>query len=1156
MSEIKLNIDGREVTGFDGQTILDIARENGVDIPTLCHDDRVQMYGSCGVCVVEAEGSPKLLRSCSTYAGNGMIIKTDTARVRKSRQTALELLLSDHTGDCRPPCVLACPAQTDCQGYVGLIANGEYKEALKLVKDKIPLPASIGRVCPHPCEEACRRELVEEPIAIASLKQFLGDKDLETGALYTVEAGEPTGRKVAVIGGGPGGLTAAYFLRMQGHAVTVYDAMPAMGGMLRYGIPEYRLPKKLLQAECAAIEGMGVAFKNNIKIGRDVSLDYLRESFDAVIVAVGAWSSTGLRCKGEELEGVLGGIDFLRDVALNNPVFTGRKIAVVGGGNTAMDCARTAVRLGAEKVYNIYRRTKNEMPAEEIEIIEAEEEGVIFRNLTNPNEVNGQDGKVVSVRLQIMELGEPDASGRRAPVPVEGKEETIEVDTVVVAIGQKLDGAGLEGIELTKWGTIAADENTFRTSIEGVFAIGDATNKGADIAISAIGEAKKAAEMVDQYLNGEVLTYETPYLVKSEKTAEDFADREKQPRAKMPHRPAEVRRHDFLEVNLGFSEEEAKREASRCLECGCHDYFECKLIDYANQYKVKPEKYDGKVHNRPVEDDHPFIHRNPDKCILCGLCVRVCDEVVGATALGLVDRGFDTVVKPALDIDLKNTDCIACGQCVTVCPTGALTETMMVQKQVPVREKTTETACSFCSVGCKTKMTSTGDMLIRSLPAADREKDALLCMKGRFGFGEISKKERLSIPMIKGEKGFEEVSFEQAVVYANKKLQSLQTQYGQDCVAVAISDRYTNEEAFLAKEYAIKALGTGNVFSFSRVEGGLADVLGSDGSTCTLAELENTGLIVLVGTDLMKNHPVAGMKVRRAVRGGAKLLILGGCESLLGDVATLQMDAGLDLSLLRQMAKALLDSGAGKELAGYDQLAASLADVVVGEKAKAAVDLYGQAKKAVIMFEKNTLTADAARLVADLALLGGHTGKPRDGVIQLLPGANAQGLSDLGVGSGEKLRAAIDAGEIRGLFIFGEDVPGVDLEKLDFLAVQDLHMTATAGRADVVFPASAAAEVGGSFTSCDDAKQALTPAVTGPVPHNGAQIAMLCNHAGTAMNYGGYKGIQAAMAKLPGAAAAPVQLAAPQGDALRRDTVQSTNALYVSLMEFAHSRGL
>jgi len=479
---------------------------------------------------------------------------------------------------------------------------------------------------------------------------------------------------VVIIGGGPGGLSAAYYLRLKGHEVVIYDAMPEMGGMLQYGIPEYRLPKKILQAEIKSIENMGVIFRNNIKIGRDINLENLRNDFDAVIVAVGAWTSTGLRCPGEELDGVVGGIDFLRDVAVkNNYDFTGKKVAVVGGGNTAMDACRTAVRLGADKVYNIYRRTKNEMPAEQIEIEEAEEEGVIFRNLTNPIDITGENGKVKLMRLQIMELGEPDASGRRSPVEVKGKEELIEIDFVIVAIGQKLDKFGFDGIELTRWGTIIADENTCRTNLDGVFAIGDATNNGADIAITAIGEAKQAAEMTDRYLNGENIKYEKPYLVKSEKTPDDFTDKEKLPRVKMPHRNAEERRKDFREINFGLSEDAVKKEALRCLECGCHAYpGDCRLINYSNQYKVQPEKFDGKKNHNAEEKIQDYITHNPDKCILCGLCVRICEESVGENLLGFVNRGFNTVVRPAY-IDLRETDfCLTCGKCVEGCPTGAL----------------------------------------------------------------------------------------------------------------------------------------------------------------------------------------------------------------------------------------------------------------------------------------------------------------------------------------------------------------------------------------------------------------------------------------------------------------------------------------------------
>ncbi|MCL1804023.1 MAG: FAD-dependent oxidoreductase [Eubacteriaceae bacterium] len=744
MNEIKLTINGIQATGQQGQTILDIAKEHGIEIPTLCHDDRTEIYGSCGICVVEAEGNPKLLRACSTMAADGMSINTNSDRVIQSRKAALELLLSDHSGDCRPPCAKACPAETDCQGYVGLIANGEYKEALKLIKEKVPFPASIGRVCPHPCEDACRRELVEEPVAIAAMKKFVGDIDLLEEAANTPPIAPATGKRAAVVGGGPGGLTAAYFLRLNGHEVTVYDAMPLMGGMLRYGIPEYRLPKAVLQKEIDAIESLGIKFCNSVRVGADISLKELQDQNDAVIVAVGAWSSISLGCPGEELGGVIGGIEFLRGIDINSKSLAGMNVAVVGGGNTAMDACRTAVRLGAANVYNIYRRTKNEMPAEEIEIRQAEEEGVIFKNLTNPIEVLGKDGTAQAVRLQHMELGEPDASGRRSPVPIQGSEETLAIDMAIMALGQRLNGIGLQELELTRGGTILADEHTFATSVEGVFAVGDATNQGADIAISAIGEGKRAAEMVGLYLKGMKLGHSSEFLSSTEKTAEDFLDRQKQQRVSAHERDAGVRSRDFAEIDLPMPEQEAKNEAFRCLECGCRDYFECKLIDYANRYNVEPDKYRGLVNHNPKKDEHPFIVRDPDKCILCGLCVRVCDEVIGATALGFVDRGFVTSVKPALGADLADAGCIACGLCAQMCPTGALTERQMIAKQVPLAEEYTEGACDKCPIECKMKIAVKGSLKLRALPA---KEGGLLCYKGKFGFaGNAGELESLKVP--------------------------------------------------------------------------------------------------------------------------------------------------------------------------------------------------------------------------------------------------------------------------------------------------------------------------------------------------------------------------------------------------------------------------
>ena len=671
MSEIKITVNGKECIGQEGQTILEIAAQNGILIPNLCHNGLLKHYAGCGLCVVEAEGSPKLLRACSTIARDGQVIMSDSPRAAQSRKITMELLMSDHTGDCKGPCMLNCPAGTECQAYVKQIALGNDTEAVRIIKEKIPLPSSIGRVCPHPCETACRRKLVEQPISIAFLKYFAADRVREAGG-YIPEAAPATGKTVGIIGGGPGGLSAAYYLALKGHKVTVVDAMPKMGGMLRYGIPEYRLPKAIVDAEIAEIEAVGVEMKNNIKIGKDISFDDFRSQYDAVIVAIGAWSSSGVRCPGEELEGVLGGIDFLRGVAMGEAPNIGKKVAVVGGGNTAMDACRTAVRLGAEEVYVIYRRTEAEMPAEEIEIEEAKEEGVIFKFLTNPAEIIGENGKVKAVKLQVMELGEPDASGRRAPVPVEGKFEILDVDSVIAAIGQKVNPAGFEAIECNKRGILDADEATFRTNLEGVFAVGDATNKGASIAVAAIGEADKCADVVDSYLAGAIVGYRKPYVSERQVTEADFADREKQPRIKMPVRSAEERKHDFKEINLGFPEAEARAEAARCLECGCHDYEECRLIDFANYDEIHPERLMGNKHPAYTEQRLEAIERNQGKCILCNQCVRICEEVVGKGLLGLVGRGFDTVIKPEYNKADYIKFCATCHKCAEACPTGAL----------------------------------------------------------------------------------------------------------------------------------------------------------------------------------------------------------------------------------------------------------------------------------------------------------------------------------------------------------------------------------------------------------------------------------------------------------------------------------------------------
>ena len=1090
MNKFRLNINGKEVTGLPGQTILEVARENDIFIPTLCYDERTKIYGSCGICMCEVEGNPKLCKSCATEIAPGMVIRTNTQRVIESRKTNLELLLSNHVGDCRPPCVLACPAQTDCQGYVGLIANGEYEAALELVKDKIPLPASLGRVCPHPCEKDCRRGLIDEPVSIQWLKRFAADQDLMKEEAFIPECEPDTGKSVAIIGGGPMGLSAAYFLRQMGHAVTIFEAMPKAGGMLRYGIPEYRLPKAVLDEEILTIQKMGVEIITDTKIGTDIPFETVKADFDAVLLGIGAWISTGVGCKGEDAEGVIGGIDFLRKVVRNEEIELGEKVAIVGGGNTAMDACRTAVRLGAKEVYNIYRRTKDEMPADMVEIEEAEEEGVIFKNLTNPLEVvKDENGHVKEVILQVMELGEPDESGRRRPIPVEGKTETIAIDTMILAIGQAVDASMFE-CDKTRKNAIAYDKETFMTSIPGVFAGGDCGNDKISIAVEAIADARKVSDVIDSYLDGEIIKYEKPYFVQRDDiTEKTFEDRERMCRPVMPQLLPEERKDNFSEViPAGYTPEEAEAEASRCLECGCHDYFECKLIDLANQYDVHPERFEGDKNAIDFEDNHPFIVRDPNKCILCGLCVRVCDEVMGVGALGLVHRGFDTVVKPNLEKPLIESGCVSCGQCVSVCPTGALQERTTMVKETPVATLETDTTCSYCSVGCSLKLESYGDMLIKANPDKKGTVNAgLACGKGKWGFDCSMLEDKLEEPLIKEDEEFREADYHEALVLIAKRCQSIGAKYGKDAIGVAVSDRYTNEEAYAIKKMA-EAMGA-KIFCMNHRQSGIKAVIGHDASPNTIDELLSTDVILAVGFNTTDN-PVIQLKMKQAAERGAKVILVNPEEypqSLMNYLAK-EVYTANDLSFVKGIAKAIVDSGKGADIAGYDQFAASVKDATVSDDAKEIADMYLGAKKAMIVFNQNLITEDAAALLADIALVSGHIGTPRDGILQVKPKNNSQGLVDMGITDGAE---AIEG--VKALVVFGEEAD-IDTDVLEFMAVCDTHMTALAAKADVVIPGTGFASVDGTYTNTERRLQLVQAAIDENVELSNWEVAAEIAH--------------------------------------------------------------
>ncbi|OHD24852.1 MAG: hypothetical protein A2086_15090 [Spirochaetes bacterium GWD1_27_9] len=765
MASVNVILNGNKIVSDDNLTILDLAIQNNIEIPTLCFDNRLNPYGSCFVCVVEVKGARTLIPACATKLREGIEIETNSDKVMASRKTALELILSNHYGDCVAPCKLTCPAGCDIQGYVGLVANKKYDDAIKLIKDTIPLPASIGRVCPKFCEEQCRRQYIEEPVAIDHIKRFVADWDLARTDSYTPSLKPKIGKKVAIVGGGPAGLSAAYYLTQEGVDVEIFEEKNILGGMLYFGIPQYRLPKEVLAKEVETITKLGMKINYGKIFGIDFNIDSLKkDGFDAVILAMGAWKAQNLGIPNETADGVLNGIKFLERVALKQPVDIHGKVAVVGGGNTAFDCARTALRMGASEVVMIYRRTKEEMPANEIEIHEAEEEGIKFQLLTAPLEVTVKKNRVTGLTCKKMKLGDPDASGRRSPMPIDGSDFTEEYNFIIAAIGQGPDYniLGEKRNDLVKDGKrLTINKETFQTTMPFLFAAGDYAT-GAATVVEALGSGKKAAMSALKFIKGEIVSFKPEFVSTREDLKnmdnEFFKDWDKKQREQIAIVNPEKRKTNFCEIESVFPEEQANKEASRCMECGCIDVYQCQLKKYADDYNAEETNYIGDCNVFKNDDSHRYLFREPSKCILCGRCVRLCSEKTNIGVYGYVKRGFETVVQPSFTIPLAQSDCVSCGVCISGCPVGAIVPKQPDQKKVPLKGQKIDSYCSHCSIGCA----NTVEVLSNSIYDI-YENHPYLCEKGRFHFPQpVQTKETIDISKLS--------DFKDAIVYPTPSL--------------------------------------------------------------------------------------------------------------------------------------------------------------------------------------------------------------------------------------------------------------------------------------------------------------------------------------------------------------------------------------------------
>lgn len=1139
---IKIRIDGKTVTTPAGTTILEAVRQEGIYIPTLCHSPLLHPLENCRLCVVSVVGESKYKAACSTYVTEGMDITTQSEELRQTRKLLLELLLDTHYGDCVAPCSVACPANVDIQGYLALIRQGEYREAVRLIKEKIPMPATIGRVCPHPCEQVCRRHLVEDPININHCKRFLADFEMNGNERVLPSVPPPSGRRVAIVGGGPAGLSAAYYLRSLGHGATIFEANDKLGGMLRYGIPEYRLPKKVLDWEIDGILSLGVEVKTGVRWGRDYTLDDLKkEGFDAVFLAIGAWSARKLGIVGEELPGVIRGVDFLYQIAANGSgkVMVGKNVVVIGGGNVAIDAARSALRLGSEKVTILYRRSRKEMPASHEEIEAAQAEGVDIQFLVAPVKLFSDNGNLDRLQFIRMELGEPDASGRRRPVPLEGSEAILEADQVISAIGQfpevllpEADSA-MADLPLTRWSTIGGDPRSMYTGREMIFVGGDVF-RGPDTVVAALADGRKAAYSLNRsFLAGEVQP--EPLHFNISKGDLETIDREPFSvlktigREAMPEMTVAERGHNFQEVELGFNEEQVQREAGRCLVCGCSAAFDCRLRELMNEFQVdwrdQPSK---KIHYQRVAavDVHPDIALDPNKCVRCERCYVGCETFQISYAIEFKDW-------PRF-----NDNCVHCGLCVDLCPTGALMERWQGRAVERLSWQTVTSHCVHCGCGCQLELRRDGERLIWSSDGSRVPPNwASTCRRGRFrSYDDEWYGERVLQPLLRQNGQLREVSWEKAIGVLLSTFDGLAEKYGADALGALGSPRASNEALYLLQKW-LRVGWKSHAVDFpgrellARIWTGMSRYEILQRLQVDLAALERVHAILVCGDGVEAAAPLVATMLRRT---GRKVPVcqLASRPDELTPFAAVAAHAAPETwpQLLRYLTRSLLEAGNVPEAIRQKipvETASSAKNFNPGDFGIAADQwqllLQGllSAPSVAFVFPENLFggppTADAADSLLELAAATGYVkGEGNLGVYPLTAEINANGAllmgvtpewmpgcKDLSVEStrkqfadiwqvpdlprepGRAVESALQAGLIKGLFLQqaaalwrkDPDRWANLLQQAEFVVLQEISPGPAMDRADLVLPAASYGEQGGTVLNLERRVLNLVPAL-------------------------------------------------------------------------------
>lgn len=1168
---LTLTINDRQISVRPGTTIKEAARSAGIKIPGLCQLPRSKDSARpCLLCLVETGGA--MVRSCRTEAVEGMVVQTATPALDEQRRQQLGRLVDGHYGDCLAPCNLTCPAGINVQGYVNLIARGEYVAALTLIREKNPLPGIVCRVCPRFCESRCRRALVDEPVAINHLKRFVVDYG-RSGA-ETEKPGTPTGLRVAVIGGGPAGLSCACYLRRLGHEVTIYEARGKLGGLPRYALPAFKLPEADIDLEVETIIDMGVHVRTGRCWGRDFTLaGLLRQGFAAVFAAIGLPGQKKLAIAGSDL--TLDAFHFLQGLRAGQSFSLGNKALVLGGTRMAVETARCALRSGAREVTVVHPRSRVEMSAHQRDIAEAEKEGVQFFMMAQPLQVARHEQRL-RVEMARTVLSQADERGMRHPVVLEGSSLWWEGTVVFNAPGLESDGnigefGELEQkLQLTAQGTVKVNPTTMQTSVAGIYAGGDMAS-GPRSVIQAVDSGRRAAQAIHADITGNAAAREADGRINfsrgrkfEEVDMRNYSGTAIRLRENFPTRAPDRRIGDFDEVELGYSEGMAVGEAQRCLQCGCLGLAKCELRPLLNEYKVQTRTAPAR---RPAKanEAHRFIVVDPNRCIVCHRCERICEF----NAFSLSYREQQGGVT---DITLAINDrCVSCGACVDACPTGALTKKQLVLPMLPSEAAVVRSVCTYCGTGCHIDLHVKNNVLLEVKADAGQPPNyGDLCVKGRFGFAFHRHRERLIQPLMREsiEDPFRKTSWEEALAFAAAGFTKILAAHGPEAVGVLTSSRCENEVNYLAQKFARAVLHTNSVDNCARVchapsVSGLRIALGSGAATNSLDNIELAQVLLICGSNTSEAHPVAAMKVKRALESGGRLIVSDPRCTEMAAMADiwLRLVPGTNVLLLNSLLHAILDEG----LENQDFIAARTENLemvrqhvknfspevmaaktgVEPQLVRRAARLYCATDRGMILYglgvTEHRNGTQGVMALANIALASGNVGRPGAGICPLRGQNNVQGSCDMGalpyVYSGYRdvadaaareelgrtwgaelpagrgltepeMYEAARGGSFKGLYCIGYDPLHTQADinrvreafaRMEMVVVQEIFPTETTAMAHVVFPAACFYEKDGTFTNAERRVRRIRKAV--PPPGQALPDWLITCRLATAMGY-------------------------------------------------------